>query len=340
VSTHEEQDRVVTDKLIDRFERVLNYLRVSITDKCNLRCQYCVSNGPFPKLRHQDILRYEEILRIVTVGTRLGISKIRVTGGEPLVRKDVRDFLARLTAIEGLDDVSLTTNGMLLSHYLQDIQSAGIKRLNISLDSLKRDRFEKITGVDGFDRVWRAVLETYEMGFAPIKINVVAIPGVNSDELMDFARLTFSYPFHIRFIEYMPIGTSVLSPGRILTHEIKEIIRPLGPLIPVHRDEFDGPSRRFRIEGAMGELGFISPVSDHFCMSCNRIRLTANGKLRLCLLSDESLDMGTVLRKGGTDDDIANIFRQAALRKHEKHRLKSDGASQQAIHDIMSSIGG
>lgn len=328
-------------ELIDRFNRSLSYLRISVTDKCNLRCAYCVSGGPFPKLSQKDILTYEEILRIVTVGAGLGINKVRVTGGEPLFRRGITDFLKRLTRIPGLSDVSLTTNGMLLGPLLPDIQAAGIKRLNISLDSLKRKRFQEITGEDGFKKVWDAISMAAVMGFSPIKINVVAIPDVNEDELTDFARLTLAHPFHVRFIEYMPIGSPAYRMGRrLLTQEIMDRIETVGALEPVSNDIFDGPARRYRLQGALGEIGFISPVSHHFCHACNRLRLTANGRLRLCLLSDETLDVGSLIRNNGSDDDLAALFRHAAEIKREKHELKAEGGSRDKIKDVMSSIGG
>jgi len=339
VTHQDDQQGKSPGSLVDRFDRTLNYLRISVTDKCNLRCTYCFSPGPHPKLQHSDILRYEEILRIVKVGAALGITKIRITGGEPLVRKGISDFLKRLTAIPGLSDVSLTTNGMLLDQHLDRIRNAGIKRLNISLDSLKRERFRKITGEDGFDQVWHAISKARDMGFSPIKINVVAIPGVNEDELIDFARLTFSYPFHIRFIEYMPIGSPTFKTSRtLLTQEIKRKIGSLGLLTPLEQDGKDGPARRFQIQGALGEVGFISPVSQHFCQTCNRIRLTADGRLRLCLLSDQTLDIGGILRSGGSDEDLIHLFQKAALLKHEKHCLQS--GDTYSVKDFMSSIGG
>lgn len=325
--------------LIDRYNRTLNYLRISVTDKCNLSCIYCVSHEPYPKLSHSDILRYEEILHIVTVGTRLGINKVRVTGGEPLVRRGITDFLERLTAIPGLDDVSLTTNGILLSSHLERIRQAGIKRLNISLDSMKPERFQAITGFDGLDRVWAAIMQALDMGFSPIKINVVAIPGVNEDELTDFARLTLSLPLHVRFIEYMPIGHPELDPRRcLLTADIKKTVETVGPLEPVAPGSLDGPARRFRIRGAVGEVGFISPVSDHFCKTCNRLRLTADGRLRLCLLSDETLAIAPLLRGGADDEELMALFRTAARIKFEKHTLDQGPALRP--HDVMASIGG
>ena len=195
-------------KLIDPCNRHLNYLRISITDRCNLKCIYCVPRDHITRLSHAEILTYEEILRLVKVGIQLGISKVRVTGGEPLVRKGVYKFLSDLRRISGLADLSLTTNGVALRDNLEKIKSSGIKRINISLDTLKRQKFAEITGLDLFDQVWQGIERARKMGFHPIKINVVALNGVNDDELVDMAHLSIEYPFHVRFIEYMPIGDS------------------------------------------------------------------------------------------------------------------------------------
>jgi cyclic pyranopterin phosphate synthase len=265
----------------------LNYLRISITDRCNLKCIYCVPRDLIPRLSHDEILTYEEILKVVRVGVKLGISKIRVTGGEPLVRKGVYEFLAKLSRISGLTDLSLTTNAVALKDNLQRIKSAGIKRINVSLDTIKPEKFAKITGMDLFDQVWQGIEGALEMGFHPIKINVVALNGVNDEELIDMAQLSFDYPFHVRFIEYMPIGQSQMGNGPLLlAPEIKKRISVLGHLIPVRNSANDGPAQRYRFDGAAGEIGFIHAMSHHFCDRCNRLRLTARGQLRPCLLSD------------------------------------------------------
>ena len=230
-------------KLIDNCNRHLNYLRISITDRCNLQCRYCVPQDLIPKLSHREILTYEEILRVVQVATRLGISKVRVTGGEPLVRKGVYDFLIDLVTTEGLKDVSLTTNGVLLKDNLEKIKSAGIKRINVSLDTLNRKKYLEITGYDDFDRVWQGIKKAHELGFYPIKINIVALDGVNDDELVEMARLSFRYPFHVRFIEYMPIGQSDFNtPALLLAPEIKDRISAVGNLVPVQGIEHDLPN--------------------------------------------------------------------------------------------------
>jgi cyclic pyranopterin phosphate synthase len=326
-------------KLIDPCNRHLNYLRISITDRCNLKCIYCVPRDQIARLAHDEILTYEEILRFVRVGLTLGISKIRITGGEPLVRKGVYGFLTELSRMAGISDLSLTTNAVALKDNLKKIKSAGIKRLNISLDTLKREKFKKIAGMDFFDQVWQGIEGAREMGFHPIKLNIVALNGVNDDELIDMAQLSFDYPFHIRFIEYMPIGESQMGNGPLLlAPEIKKRISVLGNLIPVRNSASDGPAQRYRFEGALGEIGFIHALSHHFCDRCNRLRLTARGQLRPCLLSDRHEDVKGPLRSGCSDKELAEIFFKAVRHKPSDHNLSVQGPSR--VCGQMNSIGG
>lgn len=326
-------------KLIDPYNRHLNYLRISITDRCNLKCIYCVPRELIQRLSHDEVLTYEEILRVVRVGIKLGISKIRVTGGEPLVRKGVYGFLTDLSRLEGLADLSLTTNGVYLKANLEKIKSAGIKRINISLDTLNRKKFEKICGFDLFNQVWQAIETALEMGFHPIKLNIVALNGINDEELMDMARLSFDYPLHIRFIEYMPIGESQIGNGPLLlAPEIKKRISELGNLTPVRNSTNDGPAQRYRFEGAAGEVGFIHALSHHFCDRCNRLRLTASGQLRPCLLSDHHEDVKGILRSGGSDEQVAEIFFKAVSHKPSDHNLGLQNSS--SVCGQMYSIGG
>ncbi len=328
-----------TPSLLDGFNRRLNYLRISITDRCNFNCLYCMPGERIPKLRHGDVLRYEEILRLVRITAGLGISKVRVTGGEPLVRKGVYHFLRQLSAIPGIRDLSLTTNGHLLHDNLDKLKSAGIKRLNISLDSLEADTYHRITGHNVFQRVWSGILAAHEAGFSPIKLNAVALRGVNEDELTDLAALSFDYPFHVRFIEHMPFGGSSISTGPpLLTEEIKERISTLGALEPIERAGYDGPARRYRLKGAKGEIGFISPISNHFCAACNRLRLTAGGALRVCLLSEEKVDLKGPLRSGQSDQQLTELILLAASRKPRSHNLTSENPP--TVPGQMSSIGG
>lgn len=325
--------------LIDRFHRHINYLRISITDRCNLRCGYCVPRETIPKLSHQDILTYEEILRIVRVGTRMGISKIRVTGGDPLVRKGVYRFLKDLADLPGIDDVSLTTNGVFLRDNIHRIADAGIKRINISMDTLNREKYKKLTGFDYFDRVWEGIENARELGFSPIKLNVVALRDINDDELTDLAALSYTRSYHIRFIEYMPIGTRDLNdPSPLLTPEIKERIEQLGTLTPVKGRNYDGPARRFKLKGAKGEIGFISAMSHHFCDTCNRLRLTADGQLRPCLLSDLQEDIKKRLRSGSSDRELSDILLKVVRHKQSAHHLAM--RDRVRIQGQMSNIGG
>ncbi len=325
-------------ELIDPHCRKLNYLRISITDRCNLRCLYCAPpNLQIPKLSHSDILSYEEILRLVRIGVSLGISKVRITGGEPLIRKDIGNFLAELGRIREISDLSLTTNGVLLRDHLESIRAAGIRRLNISLDTLKPERFKQIAGHDYFRQVWDGILAAYHAGFSPIKINIVAMRGINDDEFADIARLCFSYPFQIRFIEYMPMGNSPLEHARqILAPEIMNILSAIGELVPVERKQHDGPAERYRFKEAIGEIGFIRPLSHHFCAQCNRLRLTASGQLRPCLLSDAQHDLKTALRNKSSDAEISDIFLTAARFKPHRHHL----IEEENVKSQMSLIGG
>jgi GTP 3',8-cyclase len=289
-------------------------------------------------MAHRDILRYEEILRILRIGITLGITKIRITGGEPLVRRDLLPFLEELRQLEGLTDIALTTNAVLLKPYLAPLQTAGIKRLNISLDTLQPIRFRDITGGDHFHQVWEAIEAAHAMGFHPIKINVVAMQGINDDEFEALAALTLTRPFHVRFIEYMPMGNPNLPGDPYMSNDaVRDRIERIARLEPVPRSGNDGPARRFRYPGAPGEVGFISPLSHHFCDTCNRLRLTAGGKLRPCLLSNREYDLLGPLRAGASDKELAAIFLEGARLKPMAHGLVAGG---QKVDARMSSIGG
>ena len=325
-------------KLIDRYRRQINYLRISVTDRCNLRCRYCAPGWPIEKMPHESILRYEEILRIVRIGVGLGITKIRITGGEPFVRKGCCDFLEKLTRIPELSDISLTTNGVMLKRHLPRLREMGIGRLNISLDTLKPEKYREITGVAAFERVWQAIETALELGFSPVKINAVALNGINDDELTELARLTFSWPVHVRFIEQMPFG-NIPNPGAspLLAPEIRKRLETIAPLIPVSREQNDGPARRFRFDGASGEIGLITAVSEHFCQECNRLRLTADGRLRTCLLSNQTADLKTALRQKADDRELAGILLGAVAGKPREHHLN---APETACLQPMNAIGG
>jgi cyclic pyranopterin phosphate synthase len=326
--------------LLDPYKRKINYLRISVTDRCNLRCRYCMPEEGIPLISHQDILTYEEILRIVRVFASEGISKIRLTGGEPLVRKGIADFISRLSQIVEIKDLSLTTNGLFLKDLAEVLKHAGLKRVNISLDSLKRERFYQITRRDDFERVWSGIEEALRVGLAPIKINMVAIRGVNDDEIEAFARLTLHLPVTVRYIEYMPSGNGEdwKKSDLLTTPQIKSRLEKVGPLICITSDPWDGPAKRFRIEGAMGEIGLIGAVSSHFCEECNRIRLTPDGKIRTCLFSDDEIDVREILRNGGTDQDLKERLLVALGTKPERHHINSHQFKK--CQRNMSAIGG
>jgi cyclic pyranopterin phosphate synthase len=293
-----------------------------------------------PLISHGAILTYEEILRIVRVFAAEGISKVRLTGGEPLVRKGIVDFISRLSQIEEIKDLSLTTNGILLKEYARDLKRAGLKRINVSLDSLTKERFFQITRRDEYERVWNGIEEALRVGFSPIKINMVAIKGLNDDEIESFARLTLHLPLTVRFIEYMPSGNGEeWKESDILTiPRIKDRLERVGPLTPVPPDQWDGPSKRFKIEGAIGEIGLIGAVSSHFCSDCNRLRLTPDGKIRTCLFSDDEIDVREILRKGGSDQNLKERLLDALRAKPERHHINSHQFKK--CQRNMSAIGG
>lgn len=327
-------------QLIDNNDRVISYLRLSVTDRCNLRCTYCMPEEGIHFQPHDEILTYEEMLHIVRLSVPKGIRKIRLTGGEPLVRKGFIGFLERLCKIEGLDEVTLTTNGVLLKEFAADIKACGICRINVSLDSLKPERFFHITGRDQFDRVWEGIQEAERLGFNPIKINVVAIKGINDDEILDFARLTLEKPYHIRFIEFMPVGEqNCWSPEKFIsTEEIHNQIQTIGGLKPVKPDPFDGPAQRFVLDGGKGEIGFIGALSNHFCTQCNRMRLTADGQLRSCLFSDQEVNIKIPLRTGKGDTHLSELINLAIESKPKEHGLMRQGP-RKCVRQ-MSRIGG
>lgn len=329
------------NKLVDSNNRVINYLRISITDRCNLRCIYCMPVEGMDFLSHKEVLSYEEILRVVRLSVNKGIRKVRLTGGEPLVRKGFLGFLKKLSGTEGLEEITLTTNGVLLKEMAAEIWDCGVHRINVSLDSLKPQRFFKITGHDMFEQVWEGIQEAERLGFSPIKINVVAIRGVNDDEILDFAHLTLEKPYHVRFIEHMPLGkqNSWKAEKFLPILEIHSQIQTLGTLNPIARmNSIDGPAQRFQLEGAKGEIGLIGALSNHFCDICNRLRLTADGHIRSCLFSDREIDLKPSLRGEGGDREILNLLDKAIREKPKSHNLKKQGPRTCARP--MTSIGG
>jgi cyclic pyranopterin phosphate synthase len=335
-------------QLIDSSHRPIRYLRISVTDRCNFRCIYCQPAEGIKLLNREDILKYEEIISVARAAAELGITKIRLTGGEPLVRANLKELISELAKINGIDDISLTTNGMLLSQYAAELMKAGLKRVNISLDSLNSDKFEKITRTDKLGQVLEGIEVAKKVGLNPVKINVVAMRGINDDEILDFARLTLNDGWHIRFIELMPfgsenppeehnIGTMVQLQQFVSVQEIKDKISEIGKLEPSATITGNGPAKYFRLPAARGTIGFISPVSEHFCFNCNRIRLTADGKLRPCLLSDKEVDLRLLLRTGAAAAQVRQKIVEAIQSKPVKHELAKGSIPK---NRSMSQVGG
>ncbi len=330
--------------MLDKYSREINYLRVSITDRCNLHCVYCRPKEGISVQGHEDILRYEEIIRVVSLAVRMGLVKVRVTGGEPLVRRGCVEFLDALKKINGLKDISLTTNGILLEEFAREIYDTGITRINISLDSLDQDKYFRITNGGNLDAVLRGIIRAEEIGFSPIKINTVLIKGFNDNEALDFARLAVEKPFQVRFIELMPMGKTKLDYGEDYM-PASQLIEKIGKhyaLEPLKgkKNKSDGPAKIFKIKGGKGEIGFINPVSDHFCATCNRLRLTSDGKLRACLLNEAEIDLKKALRENCSDAELEKLIWDAVLLKPQKHDMVCTDNSLKKCSRIMSEIGG
>ena len=328
--------------MIDSYNREINYLRVSITDRCNLRCRYCMPKEGISLLGHDDILRYEEILRIVRAAVQLGIVKVRVTGGEPLVRRGVLEFLKSLKQIEGLREVTLTTNGMLLEESAEGLFQAGIRRLNISLDSLDPEMYRQITRGGDLAKVLRGISLAHGIGFHPIKINVVVVKGYNDNEIVDFAAVSCEKPYQIRFIELMSLGSTALGMSDGVPNQIVlDRIRSKYDLLAVSENNpTAGPADVFRIKDALGEIGFIDAGNRHLCRTCNRMRLTADGHLRSCLLSDNEVDLKSALRSGCDDTELKDIIARAIASKSESRGHSAEEMAIKKCVKPMSAIGG
>lgn len=327
------------EKLIDPYGRKIVYLRISITDRCNFRCIYCSpAEKQFRFVEHEHILRFEEILEIVWVAVKMGISKVRITGGEPLVRRGVVNFVKQLKMIKDLEDISMTTNGYFLSEMAHSLKEAGLNRVNISLDSLERKKFRTITGFDGLEKVMEGIDIAIKEGFAPVKLNVVLLKGFNDKEIVNFIRLSIDKPLSIRFIELMPTNDSLLGINEynfLSAKEIQAKIRKIFPdIIPALTEKGCGPASYYKLPDAKGTFGFITAVSQHFCKNCNRIRLTAEGKLRPCLLSNRELDLKKSLREVPLNKSlqreklIKEFLREAVKAKPPGHHLSENMVEQ------------
>jgi len=328
--------------LVDPFGRKITYLRISITDRCNLRCVYCMPPEGVEWQSHDSIIRYEEILEIVKVAAEQGISEVRLTGGEPLIRQNLPDLVRWIAAVPGINDIGLTTNGLLLEKLAAPLAEAGLKRVNISLDTLNAEKFARITRGGSFEKVWRGLQAADAVGMDPIKINVVAMKGLNDDEILDLARLSLEHPWHIRFIELMPIknqalcgeGFPIPADCYLSIQEILGILKSLGIEATARGPAGNGPAQEYQIPGAPGKIGIISALGEQFCEGCNRLRLTADGFLRPCLMNDGEVNILGSLRKG---EPILPLLLQAVQNKPRGHDL-----SENHRHEgrYMTQIGG
>ena len=324
-------------KLIDSFGRTINYLRLSVTDRCNLRCHYCMPGTGVPKVSHHEILRYEELLMIARAAISVGVEKVRITGGEPLVRRGITGFLARLHEIPGLRHLALTTNGLLLGELAHDLMQAGVQRLNISLDSLRPEIFSRITRGGDLSKVVHGVAEAATAGI-PVKLNMVVMRGTNDAELADFAALTLDKPISVRFIEYMPTlkepgWEQLILPGEEILGRISERFA----FTVIDRGPYAGPSRDFQIKGAAGTFGIITPVSGHFCSDCNRIRVTSSGMAKGCLFSSSTVDLKPFVRCGDMEG-LTGALKTVVCSKPERHGITEGSCNHEAF--VMAKIGG
>ena len=328
------------EPLVDGHGRQIGDVRVSVTDRCNFRCQYCMPAEGLPWLERDDVLTFEEITRLVALLAEMGVGDVRLTGGEPLVRRDFPRLAGMLAAVPGVEDLSVTTNGYLLERDAEPLVRAGVNRFNVSIDSLQRDRFFEMTRRDALPRVLRGLEALARFPEAhPVKVNAVAMRGFTEDEALPFAEFAREHPYEVRFIEFMPLDADhSWTPDSVLSgEEIRAAIHAVHPLEAAPR-EAHATARVYRFADGRGQIGFINPVSDPFCGDCNRIRITADGRLRTCLFSMNETDLRTPLRGGADDDELAAIIRDAVWRKELKHRVNEPGFVQPARS--MSAIGG
>ncbi|MBP2649253.1 MAG: moaA 2 [Firmicutes bacterium] len=324
----------------DGHNRQINYLRLSLTDRCNFRCVYCVPPQGKEWLEHSEILTYEEMLRLIKVFNKAGITKIRLTGGEPLVRKGVVEFVAAIKALGVIEDISMTTNGSLLPPLANRLKTAGLNRVNISLDTINSANFTQITTCGRLDDTLSGIKSALKAGLTPVKLNVVLTEALTESDLTYFTELVYHQPISVRFIEYMPIGNQPVQRGMDVAM-VKKLLGLAGRemLIPASVIQGDGPAKYYRFPKYQGSFGFITPISEHFCEACNRLRLTADGHLRPCLLSNTEVDIKTPLRNGASDNDLTELFFTAIREKPEGHSL-CRASGYPAFERSMSQIGG
>jgi GTP 3',8-cyclase len=328
-------------QLVDRFGRVHNNLRISVTDRCNIRCFYCMPADNVQFMPRAELLSFEEIERVVRIGTTLGIDRVRLTGGEPLVRRELHRLVERLSRVPGIVDIGLTTNAVLLGEQAQQLRDAGLKRLNISLDALDPEIFKQVTRRDSYDKVIEGIAAARAAGFSPIKINAVSIKGLTEDQIIPFAELARETDTEVRFIEFMPLDAdSQWERDKVLlAADIVAILQAeFGTLEPVPSANPNAPANDFRFADGRGKIGMIASVSQPFCSTCNRFRLTAEGKLRNCLFSLEEVDIRGLLRNDGADEEVAEAMVASIAAKNEGHQINS--ASFVQPDRPMYSIGG
>lgn len=312
--------------LIDSFGRVHTNLRISVTDRCNIRCFYCMPAENVQFLNRRDLLTFEEIERFVKIAVPLGLRKIRLTGGEPLVRRDLHRLVAKLAAIPQIEDIGLTTNGLLLAEQAQDLFNAGLRRINVSLDALDSRKFEQITRRTGYEKVIEGIQTAQRVGFDPVKVNAVAVRGLSEDEVAPFGRFARESGVEIRFIEFMPLDAEGNWEREkvLFAHEILEILaREVMPLVPLATQDLHAPASEFEFVDGRGRIGIIASVSQPFCMNCDRFRVTADGKLRNCLFSLEETDVKSLLRDGAADEAIVQAIRDSIAAKKEGHEINT-----------------
>ncbi len=315
-----------TSPLVDSFARVHDNLRISVTDRCNIRCFYCMPEKGVEFVERSEILSFEEIERFVRVAVRLGISKLRVTGGEPLVRKDLPVLIRKLAAIPGIQDLALTTNAVLLSEMAEPLYAAGLRRINIHLDTLDRERFQRITRRDDLDRVLAGIESCLRLGYSPIKLNAVAVKGLTEPDILPIARYCRERGIEPRFIEFMPLDAQHLwDRARVLSADeiIRVLSREISPLVEIPDRDPRAPATDYSYSDGGGRVGFIASVTRPFCLNCNRIRLTSDGKLRYCLFAIEEANVKELLRSGATDDELAALIRSNVQEKWAGHEINS-----------------
>lgn len=323
----------------DQYGRTIDYLRISVTDRCNFRCRYCMPQEGVEFISHDRIMTYEEILRVCRIFAGLGISRIKITGGEPLVRKEVCGLMERIRGLEGISSVTLTTNGSLLSRYLPQLKQAGVDCINVSLDTLDRVRFAGMTGQDCLLQVMEGIRETIEAGI-PVKINCIPIRGFNREELGDLAAFAREAAVQVRFIEMMPVGLGSGFDG-MGQEEVRQLLESrYGPLVPVEKPLGNGPARYYRPEGFQGNIGFISAVSHQFCGECNRVRLTSDGILKPCLSYESHMDVKQAMRDGAGDRELADMIREGIYRKPARHGFGDEENRAMRETRRMAAIGG